>query len=142
MGGWGWGGLDSCGDAGFDQGMDRGEQVFREQGLQSEVDTETLILILGFGEAADDEHGEIGGELAEAHDELRTVHAGHEVVGDDEVDGVGIVVVAKLFESTLGAENGEDDVAGTLEDGLTGRCLDGVVVDEKQGMRHVFLRPW
>ncbi len=81
--------------------------------------------------------GRSGANCAEAGDKLRAVHAGHDVVGDDEVDGVGIIVVAKLFEGALGAENGEDEVAGSLEDGLTGGGLDGVVVDEKQGMWHV-----
>ncbi len=100
------------------------------------------VLVLGFGEAADDEHGNLGGEFAEAGHELGAIHAGHDVVGDDEVDGVGIVVVAELLEGALRAEDGDDEVAGSLEDGLTGRGLDGVVVDKQQSVWHVFLRPY
>ena len=116
-----------------------GDEVLGQQGLQAEVDAQGSVLVFGFGQAADDEHRDVGGELAQAGDELGAVHAGHDVVGDDEVDGVREIVVAELLEGALGAEDGDDEIAGSLEDGLTGGGLDGVVVDEQKGVGHVSL---
>jgi hypothetical protein len=62
------------------------------------------------------------------------------VVGDDEVDGGGVFVIAKLLKGELGTEGGDDEVASTLKDGLTSRGLNGIVVKKKQGGWHVFLR--
>lgn len=120
--------------------MDVREEDVGEQGFEAEVDVQADVFVFGLGQAADDEDGEIGGEFAETGDELVAIHSGHEVVGEDEVDGGGVFAVAKLFESSLGTEDGDDEVTSTLEDGLTGRGLDGVVVNEKQGRWHVFLR--
>jgi len=132
---------DSRGGAGFYQGLHGGNEVLGKEGLHAEVDTQGGVLVLCFGEAADDEHRNFGGELAEAGNELGAVHAGHDVVGDDELDGFGVVVIAELLEGAFRAQDGEDEVAGSLEDGLTGRGLDGVVVDEQEGVWHVDLRP-
>lgn len=119
--------------------MDAGEEEIGEEGFEAEVDVEAVVFVFGFGHAADDEDGEVGGEGAESPDEVGATHAGHEVVGEDEADGSGELVVAKLLEGSLGAEDGDDEVAGTLEDGLTGGGLDGVVVNEKQGGWHLIL---
>lgn len=96
-----------------------------------EVDVQFPIFLFGIGHAADDQHGDVRGEFAEATNELRSIHAWHEVVCDDHVDGSGIFSVTKLLESMLWAENCDDEVACTFEDRLTGGGLDGVVVDEK-----------
>ena len=119
--------------------VDTGEEEIREQGFETELDHEGLVLVFCLGHAADDEDGNVGQEGAQAGDELGANHAGHEVVGDDEIDAGGIFVVAKLLESAPGIKNGDDKIAGSLKDGLTCRGLDGVVVNEKQSVRHVIL---
>jgi hypothetical protein len=116
--------------------VDAGEEDVWEQWFEAEVDVEVFVLFFGFGHAADDEDGDVGGEGAEVGDELGATHAGHEVVGHDEIDGGGVIVAAKLLEGALGAEDGDDEVAGSLEDGLTGRGLDGIVVDQEQRSWH------
>jgi len=140
-------GLDVCrgtgyGGAGVDQRLHCGDKVLRHEGFHAEVNAQGGVLVFCFGEATDDEHGNFGGELAQASDELGAVHARHDVVGDDELDGVGVIVIAKLLEGTLRAEDSNNEVASSLENGLTGRGLDGVIVDEQQGVWHVSLRPW
>jgi len=127
---------------GLEEAVDCGQEVVGEEGFEAEVDVEAGVGIFGFFEAADDEDGEVGLELAELGDELGTVHAGHDVVGEDEVDGCGEFVVAELFEGALGAENGDNVIAGAFEDGLAGGRLNGIVVNEENGGRHRFLSGW
>lgn len=116
-----------------------GEKVFRKQRLETEDNVQAFVLIFGLGHSADDEDGQVGLEFAEAGDELRAGHAGHEVVGEDEIDGLGEVVVAKLLECAFRAEDCDDKVACTLEDGLTSGGLYSVVVDEQDGCGHWYL---
>ncbi len=80
----------------FDELVDDGEEVVGQEGFKAEVYVQTCVLVLGFGKAADDEHGEVGREGAELSDELGAGHAGHQVVGEDEVDGGVVLVVAEL----------------------------------------------
>jgi len=122
-----------------DETVDAGEEVIGEQGLESEVNIEAGVLIFGFGEAADDEDGDGRGELAYFADELGAVHAGHDVVGEDEVDGCGELVAAELLEGAFGVQDGDYEVTSSLEDGLTGCCLDSVVVDKQDCCGHAFL---
>lgn len=121
--------------------MDAGEEIVREERLQPEMNAKVLVFVFGFGHAADDEHGDVGCKVAQLGDELRAVHARHDVVGNDEVDGGGIFVIAELIECAFGTEDSDDEVSGSLEDGLTRGCLNGIVVDEKQGSWHDSLRP-
>jgi hypothetical protein len=111
--------------------LDAIEEEIGEEWFEAEFDAESLILVFCLGQAADDEHGNGRREGAQAGYEFRASHAGHEVVGDDEIDVGGVFVVAKLVESAFGIENGDDKVAGPLKDGLTRRGLDGIVVNEK-----------
>ncbi len=64
--------------------IDRALQEVGGAGLQR-LQAEAALLVDG-----DDDDGNLGGpvELAEAADELRAVHAGHLVVGDDEIGRV------------------------------------------------------
>ncbi len=112
----------------LDEPVDTGEEIVGEQGFEAEVDVEAGVFVFGFGKAADDEYGNCWLELADFADELGAVHAGHDVVGDDEVDGGGVVVVAELLEGAFGVECGDDRVTGSLEDGLACCGLNGVVV--------------
>ena len=119
--------------------MVAGEEVVGEQGLEAEVDVETGIFVFGFSETADDEDGYGWGKLAYFADELGAVHAGHDVVGEDEVDGCGELVAAELLKSAFGVQDSDDEVTSSLEDGLTGCCLDSVVVDKQDCCGHAFL---
>jgi hypothetical protein len=94
--------------------MHAGEEVVREERLQSELDAKALVLVFGLGHAADDENGKIRLEFAKAGDELGAGHAGHDVVGEDEIDGLGKIVISQLLKCTLGAEDGDDEVAARL----------------------------
>jgi hypothetical protein len=80
------------------------DELLGEERFDAEVYAQSGVLVFGFGQAADDEDGDLGVELAEAGDELGAVHVGHDVVGDDEVDGGGEVIVAELLEGALGVE--------------------------------------
>lgn len=119
--------------------MDAGEEIIGKKRLEAELDVEVLVLLFGFNHAADDEDGDAGLELAEVPDELRAGHAGHDVVGNDEIDGGGILVLAELLKSALRTENGDDMVSDPLEDGLPRCRLDCVVVDEQDSGRHSIL---
>ena len=122
-----------------DEVVHAGEQIVREERLKAELDPKAFILIFSLSHPADDKDGEVRLEFAETRDELGASHAGHEVVGEDEIDGFGEVVVAKLLECAFGAEDGDNEVASTLENGLAGRGLDCVVVDEQDGRGHSYL---
>jgi hypothetical protein len=122
------------------EAMDAGEEVVGKEGFEAEVGVEAGILVFGFGEAGDDEDGHVWGELADAGDELGAVHAGHDVVCEDEINGGGKLAIAELFEGALGAKNGDDEVAGSLEDGLAGSGLDSVVINEQNRSGHAFLK--
>src|SRR5580658_730323 len=122
-----------------DEAVHAGEKVFGEQRLEAKLDAKAFILLFGFGHAADDEDGEVRLEFAETGDELRTAHAGHDVVGEDEIDGFREVVVSQLVEGTLRAEDRDDKVACPLEDGLTSGGLHSVIVDEQDGRGHSYL---
>lgn len=110
--------------------VDAVQQEIGEEGFETELNAEGAILVFCLGQSADDEHGNIGGKGAKAGNELGAGHTGHEVVGNDEVNVGGEFVVAKLLECARGIENGDDEVTGSLKDGLTGRGLNGVVVYE------------
>jgi len=103
------------------------------------MDVEADVLVFGIGEAADDEYRNRRFELANLADELGSVHAGHDVVGDDEVDGSGELVVAELLKSPFGVERCDDEVSGSLENGLACGSLNGIVVYEENCCRHAFL---
>ena len=129
----------AAGVAGFvpmHEAVDAGEEVVGQEGLEAEVGVEAGVFGFGFFETADDKNGDGGSEVAHVADEFGAVHAGHDVVGDDEVDGSGELVVAELLERALGGEDGNDEVPGALEDGLAGGGLDGVVVDEEKRWCH------
>ena len=83
--------------------------------------------------------GTLGWNSRRLRDELRAGHAGHDVVGDDEIDGFGEFVIAELLQCALGAEDRDDEVSGSPEDGLTRGCLHSVVVDEQDGRGHSYL---
>lgn len=119
--------------------MNAGEEVVGKQGLEAELDAEVLVFFFGIGHAADDEHGEAGLELAEAGDELRAGHPGHDVVCKDEINGLREVVAAELLKCALRAQDRDDEVAGTLENGLPGSRLHSIIVDEQDGRGHSFL---
>jgi hypothetical protein len=110
--------------------VDDGEEVVGQKGFEAEVDGEVFVLLFGLGHAADDQHGHRGREGAQARNELGAVHAGHDVVGDDEVDGSGELFCLEGLERAFRVEHGDDVIAGAPEDGLPGGCLDGVVVDQ------------
>ena len=116
--------------------MHAGEENVGKERFEAEVNVEVGVFVLRLLHAADDEDGNGGVEIAQTFDELGAVHAGHDVIGDDEVDGGGVFVAAKLFESALGTQNGDDVVSGTLEDGLARSSLDSVVVKKKEGGGH------
>jgi hypothetical protein len=78
----------------------------------------------------------VGLHLSQLADELRTVHTGHDVVGNDDADLAGEFVVLELFESAHWIERCDDEVSGPPQDGLAGRSLDGVVVDQKDRGRY------
>ena len=67
----------------------------------------------------------------EARDKLGTAHAGHEVVGDDEIDLCGKLALGELLQGALRAKYGNDEVPGSPEDGLTGSSLNGVVINQE-----------
>ena len=123
--------------------MHGGEQVIGEQRLEAEGDVETVVFLFCLVEAADDEYGKHGVGGAEGPDEFDTMHGGHEVIGDDEIDGGGKFVVLNLFEGADGVERGDYEITGTLQDGLARGGLYGIVIDEKQSRRHpgVFFAP-
>ena len=122
-----------------DEAVHAGEQIVRKQRLEAEHDAKAFVLVFSFGHAADDENGDVWLEFAQTRDELRAGHAGHDVVGEDEIDGFGEVVVSELLECALGAEDRDDEVSRSLEDGLTRGCLHSVVVDEQDGRGHSYL---
>ena len=100
------------------------------------MDAELGVLLLGLGHAADDEHGHIGIKIADGTNEVGAVHAGHDVVCDDEVNGRGKLVVAELFQRALGIQNGDDEEAGPLQDRLPCCGLHRIVVDQKNRCLH------
>lgn len=120
----------------MEEGVDAGEQMVGKEGLDPEGDVEAGVLLFGLIEAADDEDGKVRVLLAELGDEAGAAHAGHDVVRDDEVDVVRILAAGELFERALGAEDGDDRVACSLEDGLPGCGLDCVVVDQEYRRCH------
>jgi hypothetical protein len=120
----------------FKQSLNPGEKAFWKQRFHTEVHIQVSILSLRFGQAAYDQHREVGGEDPQLSDELRAAKARHDVIGDDQIDVARKVLAAKLIESPFWVENSNHDVAGTPQDGLTGCSLDGIVVDEEQGVRH------
>jgi len=99
-----------------------------EQRLEFEDDVEAGVLGFCLFEAADNEDGQLGADLAELMDELGSTHAGHDVIGDDEADLFGEFALLKLFEGADGVEGRNDEISGALEDSLACRGLDRVVV--------------
>ena len=131
----------------LDEAVNAGEEVVGEEGFEAEVGVEVAVLIFGFEEPADDKDGDVGVEAADFADEFSAGHAGHDVVGDDEVDGRGVFVVAILLEGSLRAEDGDDEKAGPFKDCLSCSCLHCVVVDEEDCCLHAVpgggvCRPW
>lgn len=112
------------------QGGNGGQQVFRQHGLYAEGDAKVSILVLGFVQAADDQHWKLRHQLPQLADELGSIHAGHDVVSDDKVDVFLEVRIPKLLQSPLRIERAEDEVAGSPQDGLTRGCLNGIVINE------------
>lgn len=136
-----WGGLGG-GDAGAvavgdrEELVDEGKEGFGKEGFGTKEDVQAGVLVFGFFEAADDEDGDVGVQGAEAGDELGAVHAGHEVVGEDEADLDGELRGGELLESTGGTEGHVDVETVALEDGLPNRGLDCVIVNEKNCACH------
>ena len=116
--------------------VDEREEDLGEEGFGAEDDVKAGIFLFGFFEAADDEDGEVRVEGAEASDELSAVHAGHEVVGEDETDFGGEICGGKLLERTGWAEGDIDVETIALQDGLPDPGLDCVIVDKKNCARH------
>ncbi len=54
----------------FQQIADALEKERRGEGLEAEVDVQALVLVFGLGESADDQDGDVRGELAQGGDEL------------------------------------------------------------------------
>lgn len=80
-----------------DEATDAGEKIVGRARLEVEFHAQVAVLILGFCQTADYQDGYFGSEAAEMRDKLSAVHSGHHVVCDDEVDGSGELVVAKLL---------------------------------------------
>ena len=121
----------------LDEGVDAGQEVVRKQGFEPEGDVEIGVLGLGLFETADDQDREIGVALAQLRDEGGAIHAGHQVVGDDQADVFGDLPGVELLKGELGAQGGDNGVTGSLEDGLSGRGLYGIIVNEQNRWRHL-----
>jgi len=130
----------ALGDA-FYEAVHTGKQIIGKQGFEPEVGVEARVFVFRFGQPADDQHGNRRRELANFADELGAVHPGHDVIGDDEIDGSRELIVAELLESALRVERSDDEVARPLEDRLACRCLNGIVIYQENCCRHSFLLP-
>ena len=113
--------------------MNAGQQVVRQERFQTEIHVQILVLIFGFEQAADDENRDVGVETADRPNELGAGHAGHDVIGDDQIDGGRVLLVAKLLQSALRAENCDHEEASALENRLPCGGLHRVVVDQQDG---------
>ena len=131
-----------CRDTFGDEPIDAGQQVLWQQGLEPKVYAEFLVLFLGLGKSTDHKDGDVRVEAADSADEIGTVHAGHDVIGDGEIDGGGERSVAVLLQSALGAKNGDHEVAGSFENGLPGGRLHCIVVNQKNRCCHAVVRSW
>ena len=99
--------------------------------LKFEDNVETGVFGLRLFKTADNQYGEGGTNLAQLLNELRSAHARHDVVGKNEADLFGELVFLELLECAGWVESCDDKVAGTFEDGLACRGLDGIVVKEQ-----------
>src|ERR1017187_939344 len=112
------------------------------------------VLALRLLEAANHEDRQVRPGLSQRADKMRTVHAGHDVVGDHRADLGREPLVVDHFEGANRVEGRKNEVSGPPEDGLANRRLDGVVVDDQDrvsvlwselpiGLGHWLLRsPW
>lgn len=129
-----------CDVSRFDQPVNTGEEILGRARFQVKLDTKVAVFIFCFRQSTDNKHRHRWGEIAQVRDELGTAHAGHQVIRNDEVDGLGKGRFTELIECLFGTQHRDDVVAGAFEDGLTSRGLNGVVVDEQKRCWHEFLK--
>lgn len=86
-------------------------------------------------EGGEQEDGDGGFDDAHAGGDLAAVHAGHGVVENDDVDGLG----GEDFEARGSAERSDDTIPGALEDDFANLESDDLVVDaqhKRRGLGH------
>lgn len=110
-----------------------GQQAIRKQWLQAKDDVEIGILRFGFHQTTDHQYREIWMGLAHKTNKRCSVHARHDVIGDHKANVTGKLAGAHLLEGALRAKYRNDEVSDALQDRLSGRGLNGVVIDEEDG---------
>ena len=84
--------------------------------------------------ARDDDAGQVGGQLVDLPDHLESIDAGHLVVAEHEIDGVG----GDERDGFAGVARGEDLMTHTCEDPLKRVSIVLLVVDDEDSrLTHV-----
>ena len=119
-----------------EQVLCQSNQLGRRTRFQPKKDRGGLILLFSVRHAAEDQDGQTRQDFANFSHQIRTIHAGHDVVSDKQSKGCEERRIGKHGQGLLSTARCKDHGASSGKDFAAGFSLDKIVVYKQNRCFH------